>query len=523
MEYEQTKLNNFLDSMSRGRWLILGGILLGATCGLLLYLTQDKVYKSEALLSYQQQGGLSQPVLNEQVAMDDVVSAVIPEVMSRDNLEKLIKDQGIQADLLVEHNMDHVVEAVRENLNIVPSRTGDSVTIEYSGVDPAQTALTADALAESFIEESSEYQRERVLEVIAAQKNELSRVQEMLVQKEAAMRDYKKTHYNEMPTQQPVNKARLAALQDEYQARQDSFQELERKSASIQDKINEIERLISETQGQADGQGQDTSININQRTTLEMLQNSLAEMRDLYPEQHPMVQRLKKQIASMEKLIREEERVEKERGSAVQKTDEFDEELQYLRTQFKDISLDINGLKKQNQEIQVQISRYQEWINAAPAREAEWSSLMQEFAKLKQQYDALARQHLQASSALSLDGGQLPSRFGIDDKARIPATPIKPDYIIFMILSSMVGLLAGGLLAFGLEAFDSSFKERKVLEQTLGIPVICSVPNLPLTAEMKKKRYYASGRVVFLVIWFTALCVATIIMVRDGKLVSSLF
>ena len=523
MGYEQTKLNNLLDSISRRRWLIWGGLLLGATCGLLLYLTLDKVYESEARLSFQQQVSLSQPAQGQKIALEDVIHDVSTEVKSRPNLESLIGDHGLHSDLLVKKSMEDVVEEVRENLNIVQSPNGDSLTIQYSGVDPVQVARVANVLADSFIQQSSEYQRERILDLITAQKKEQGRVEEILVKKEAAMRDYRKIHYNELPTQQPINKARLAALQDEYQVRQESIQDLERRRAEIEEKIITVERLIIEKQEQADAQPKDTSININQRTTLEMLQNSLAEVRDNYSEQHPMVQRLKNQIASLKELIAEDERLENERRSEVQERNQFDDELLSLRTQLEEIGLNADELKKQNQEIQLQISKYQEWINRAPAREAEWSALMQEYAKLKQQHDALASQDFQAASTLNLEGGGAGSQFSVKDKARRPATPIKPDFIIFIIVSSFAGLVGGGMIAVGLEGLDNTIKDKKALEQTLNLPVICTVPNLPLTSEIKKKRLFAYGRVGFFLLWFSMFCVATAIMARQGKLVSSLF
>ena len=523
MEYKQTKLNNLLDSISRTRWLIWGGLMLGATCGLLLYLTQDKVYESEARLSFQQQVSLSQPAHGQNIALEDLIRDVSTEVKSRPNLESLIGDHGLHTDLLDKQSMEDVVEEVRENIKIVQSANGDSLTIEYSGDDPVQVTRVANVLADSFIQQSSEYERERILELIAAQKKEQGRVEEMLVKKEAAMRDYRRIHYNEMPTQQPVNQARLAALQDEYRVRQESIHDLERRRTEIEEKIITYERLIIEKQEQTDTQIKDTSININQRTTLEMLHNSLAEIRDNYSEQHPMVQRLKNQIASLEELIVEEERLKNERRSDVQKRNQFDDELLSLRTQFEEISLNTDELKKQNQEIQIQISKYREWINRAPAREAEWSSLMQEYAELQQQRDSLAKQDLQTTSNLTLEGGLASSQVRIEDKAGRAATPIKPDFIIFIILSSFAGLLGGGMFAVGLEGLDRTFKDKKALEQTLNVPVICSVPNLPLTVEMKKKRLFALGRVGFFLIWFSMFCVATVIMAREGKLVSSLF
>ena len=91
--------NKSLVIISRGRWLFLGSLLLGITCGLLFYLAQDRLYKSAAILIDKRQVPPDQTTSSKQEGLGVVVSAVAPLVVSRSNLESIINEEGLYADL----------------------------------------------------------------------------------------------------------------------------------------------------------------------------------------------------------------------------------------------------------------------------------------------------------------------------------------------------------------------------------------------------------------------------------------
>jgi polysaccharide chain length determinant protein (PEP-CTERM system associated) len=527
MESEQRlQLKRYLDTLSRRKWMIIAGFLLGISCGLIFYLKQEKVYKSEALLSYQQQKiNPSQMSPDEQAGIRDVVSTLSQLVLSRTSLEKIIKEENLYKDLREIVPMEDVVELMRSKIGINQSRTGDTFVIQYEGKDPAKVVRVTNGLAAKFIDENLQYREERASETSLYTQNELDMAKDMLDEKEAVMRDYKLKYYNEMPDQRAINMSRLIALQEQYQGRQESIQDLERTRALIQDQINVRKQIIEENQRytvmlQAGAQEQGTSIKIDQRGKLEMLQNSLAGYQDRYTDQHPMVKRLKKQIANVEKLIAEEEQQKMKGESDTEAPKNFDDELFSMEIQLKDIRLSIDKLEKEKEEIQAMIGKYEEWVASAPIREAEWSSLTREYGELKRHYDFLVAQNLQASSALNLERKQKGSQFRIEDPARIPETPTKPDFRKIMLLAIGLGILGGGSLAFGLEAINTSFRSQFELEQKFDIPVLCSVPSLPLTAEIIKKKFWSTAKVGFFLVWFSALSVAFVFLVKEGKIVT---
>jgi len=270
------QLKRYLDTISRRKWLILCGFMIGISCGLIFYLKQDNVYKAEVLLSSQQQQinpNPSQMSPEEQVGIRELVSTLAEIVLSKPSLEKLIKEEDLYRKSREELPMEDVVGMMRDNIIIDQSITGDSFVIEYEGSDPAQVVRVANALAAIFIAENLQYREERTSETATYTQNELEVAKEMLDRKEEVMRDYKLKYYNQMPDQRAINTSRLIALQVQYQARLDS----------IQDQINVRKQLVEENLSQSKPQQtgeqkQGTSINIDQQAKLEMLQNGLSPM-----------------------------------------------------------------------------------------------------------------------------------------------------------------------------------------------------------------------------------------------------
>ena len=505
-------------------------ILLGASFGLFHYLKQDKVYKGEALLSYQQQKiNPSQMSPDEEAGIRDIVSTLTQIVTSRSSLEKIIEEENLYKEIREYVPEDVVIEIMRRNINIVQTMfvrsdtrdRGDTFVIEYYGSDPQQVVRVTNTLASRFIEENLRYREERATETSNYTENELAMAKEMLDRKEEVMRDYKLKYYNEMPDQRQLNMSRLIALQEQYQGTQESIQDLERTRVLIQDQINVRKQLVDEKQKitemqQALEQNASTTISINKEAKLEMLKNSLEELQERFTNQHPQVKRLQKQISGLELLIAEEAK-DPEADSP-----QFDDELFALQIQIKDIGLSVKALEEEKEEIRALINKYEEWVESAPVREAEWSSLTREYAELKRHYDFLVSQKLQANSALNLEKNQKGSQFKIEDLARVPETPVSPNFRKIMILTIFAGVMAGALLSVGLEVASTTFKSQFELEQAFDLSVICSVPRVSLTKEVAQKRFWSFAKTIVFAAWVCAIGLVIFDQRSEAQIIASL-
>lgn len=498
---QRQQLSKYINIVIRRKTMIITLVFIAIISGLASYLSMPRIYQSSALLSYQQQKiNPSKMSPDVEAKIRDMVSTLSQIVTSRTNLEKTIKNLDLFVRVRKNVSMEDVVDLMREKIDIKPSKRGDTFRVSYMGSDPGKVVKVTNALAAKFIEENLKYREERATETSAYTTEELQMAKVVMDRNESAMRDYKLQYYNEMPEQRTSNVERLTALQLQYQAKQDSIQDLERTKVLVQEQIS-TRRKILEQASTLEENLENDSLKVRVEETSWQRLARMKKVRDVlllkYTDKHPEVKRINRFIANLEKEV----------SGTVEEVGQGEETQQIitdstileLGMQLKSISLNIQSLDREKGQLKKQIQEYEKWVAAAPVREAEWSALTREYGELKRHYDYLVAQNLQASSILNLERKQRGSQFKIEDPARLPEKPMKPDFLIVMGIAIAAGLALGGGLAFGNDMLDFSFKDPTDIETFLDLPVVCSVPYIRLADEERKdKMKFVVGLSIFL-------------------------
>jgi polysaccharide chain length determinant protein (PEP-CTERM system associated) len=496
-EKQRQLVNKYLDLFFRRKIFIITILLLSLPIGLGIYLRSPKIYQSSSLLSYQQQK-INPNVMSPdiQANLRDIVNTLSQIVISRSNLEKLIKELNLYPEQRKVLPIEDVIGIFRSKIEIEPSTRGNIFSIVYSGSQPEQVVRVTNALSAKFIEENLKYRHERATDTSVYTNQELQMAKKVMDAKENAMRDYKLQNYNEMPENRDANMSQLASLQMQYQSRQQSIQDLERTLVLIQDQLNNRRMLVQSSSGVVSDELSNSQRLANLRTSLDSLLLK-------YTEKHPEIIRVRKLIKKMEEEVASGGPASNGVSRAGNQSDNV---LMQLEVQQKGIRLNIANLENEKEYLKKRIEQYEEWVKAAPQREAEWSSLTREYGQLKKHYDYLVSQNLQAESMVNLEERQKGSQFKIEDPARYPGKPIKPNFLIVMGMSIMVGLGFGVGGALALDTFDSSLRDPETLEPLLGIPLLITIPFIETKAEQKKRRWQS----VFKLSWFLVGCVLII-------------
>lgn len=501
MDIKQRHLvNKYLDLLFRRKIFIIAVLLLSLPVGLGVYLLTPKVYQSSSLLSYQSQKispNKQSPDVDSRVS--DIVGTLSQIVMSRTNLEKVIKDFDLYPELRKKLPIEDVIESFRKQIIIKPSGRGDVFTIAYSGSEPDKVVKVTNIISAKFIEENLKYRQERATDTSSYTNQELQMAKKVMDSKENAMRDYKLNNYNEMPEHREMNMARLTSLQEQYQGKQDSIQDLERTLVLIQDQINNQKMLAQRSGGSVVDRPAPTFEESDNVKNLAQLRSTLDSLLLKYTEKHPEIKRVRKLIEKLEIDVRNEASSGKKSKPSVsgvssgQRVGRLDQ--QYVQTslqleaQRKDIQRNIVNIQEEQVQLKEKIEQYEKWVTGAPVREAEWSSLTREYDQLRKHYDYLVAQNLEAQSMLNLEERQKGSQFKIEDPGRYPGKPIKPNFFMIIGLSVMVGLGLGLGGALALDIFDASFRDPETIEPLLGVSLLTTIPYIETKAEEKKEKW----------------------------------
>lgn len=507
-------IQQIVEIVLRRKAIIISCILAGLTLGLPAYLNQPKIYQGITLLSYQQQSiNPAQMSPDEKKNIRNIVTTLSEIVQSRTNLVKIVTNEGLYLEMRENLPMEDVIVSMRKHIRIEPSRGGDTFTVSYDSTNREKVARVTNALASGFIEENLKFREERATDTSAYTQDELNMAKEVLDKKEAAMRDYKLKHYNEMPDQRDVNMARLNSLQTQYQGRQESIQELERTLVLVRDQISTQKQNLAEFNWDfATTDLDEQTLQIETNPTLQKLRENLESLQQRYTDQHPKIKSLKKRIKYLEETSSASANNTTETSN--QNLDSTLIELPTEITSFeptseiKRIELSIAQIKEEKNKLNNQIEQYQKWIEGVPVREAEWSALTREYDQLKKHYDFLVSRNLQAGSALNLERKQKGSQFKIIDPAKIPTKPTKPDFKIIMGMAFLAGAALAGAIIAALEFLNSTFRNPAKLSETYNIEVICSVPHINLKNELTRSRIITAIGVFFFLGWGISLIIA---------------
>ncbi|MFO7932205.1 MAG: hypothetical protein R6U97_12460, partial [Desulfosalsimonas sp.] len=440
------------------------------------------------------------------------------------NLEKIIKDFDLYPEMRQEAPIEDVIERMRQrdiNVNLEKDK-GDLFSVSYSGKDPRTVMRVTNSLASKFIEVNLQLREERASETAEYIQDELEMAKEKLNEQEARMRDYKQKHYNEMPEQRSANMNRLNALQEQYQAVQSNINDLENTRFLIGEQLEVREELRKETADSGDGQaeaGGDES-----GGELAAARNRLQNLLTRYKENHPQVKRLKKRIEQLEEE-QQDTPLSADAGDSAGNPSEggasaaVNKRTAELRAQLKEIGASLKDKRNEAEKLREKINKYEGWIEAAPAREAEWSALTRDYEELKEYHDELLAQSLAANATKSLESRQKGSQLKTVDSAYLPRTPVKGTYFKILLISVAMGGVIGCGLVLGFDLLDTSFKRAKEIEEDLGVSVTCALPLIVTESEKRRARIKAIAGYFVLSVWLAGLAAAVVYFWQQGDII----
>jgi uncharacterized protein involved in exopolysaccharide biosynthesis len=132
------------------------------------------------------------------------------------------------------------------------------------------------------------------------------------------------------------------------------------------------------------------------------------------------------------------------------------------------------------------IAEYQGRLERLPVREQEMASITRDYENSKQNYRSLLDKKASALMAAAMERRQQSERFTLQDPARVPSKPIKPNRPVLIAVAALAGLILGVGVALALE-----FHKGQLLgewELPAGITVLGRVPMISVKDTSKNRK-----------------------------------
>ena len=337
---------------------------------------------------------------------------------------------------------------VLANLSIAPVRNSQLVEIAFESADAALAARIANTVALAYIEGQLEGRLEMTQQAASWLTERLDGLRQQLEVSEQALQQYRETNrlVDVGGNVLSVNAAQLEKTTEQLvEARQER--------ARMRTLYRQVEGVSTDAPGALDAAPavmQNQLIMQLKATEGERL-SRLSELSKRYGDKHPAMIQARSELASVQQNIRQEigkiaESVRRQYEAAQQNERQLEREFASRKNAVQDVNRKQYRLGVLEREVETNRQLYDMFL-----------------ARFK---ESDAAEDLQATNARVID------------PATAPGAPFKPRRQLIALVAFFLAIAAGVVLAFLRDYLDNTFKSSADVEETLGLPVLGSIPYL---------------------------------------------
>jgi polysaccharide chain length determinant protein (PEP-CTERM system associated) len=483
----------------RYRWQALAVAWVVCVLGwLAVYLTPD-TYEARARFYLDTSSALEPFVRNLSVGLDvaQQVDLVKQVVVGRDALLNVARETDLDVNAKTPAELEGVIQGLAGRIQLAggnpsrmdPSGRDPNYSIAYRDTDRQRAVKVVQVVLDSFIESTLEKRNTGFRSAQDFLQRQIQQQEQRLAQAEHELADFKRRNINNLPTQEGSyvtslqgEMATLRDLQSQQRVLQSRRSQLSAQLAAERQYVPSSSLpATAAAQGQAVTGGSETD-----RAILQM-QTRLDELLRVYTPKHPEVVALEENL----KLLREQRRQElasmgvtdlPERGGMV-----ANPVWEQIRLQRNQVDVDLAAVGGQIAERAARVNEMRSKMETMPEVEAELAQLTRDYDVLRERYAALLKQF--ETAKLSESVGQTEQiEFSIIDPPTALSAPVSPPRFLLLVGVLVMGLGAGGALAFALSKLNPMFDSLSSLEAATGLPVLGAVSVTWLDRRKERRR-----------------------------------
>jgi uncharacterized protein involved in exopolysaccharide biosynthesis len=169
-------------------------------------------------------------------------------------------------------------------------------------------------------------------------------------------------------------------------------------------------------------------------------------------------------------------------------------------------TMDIEQRTRQKAELEKQIVAIQSRIEMSPPLEQRYAGMLRDYDLAKQNYSEMMKRHEASDTAQNLEEHKAGQNLEVMDAASLPEAPAEPNRLAIAGIGTLLGLVAGIVLAGGKEVKNTSLKNLKDVRAYTNLLVLSSIPLLENALLVRRKRR------LFWLAWSSAIIIGSIAM-----------
>jgi succinoglycan biosynthesis transport protein ExoP len=489
------KLSDYWEIAQRRKWWVVLSSLGLFIASTVVAQRLHNVYRAETTVlvdSSQVPYNYVTPVVNTDISAR--LSTLQQQVLSPTRLKRLVEAEGLYPDPSGVKSEDDVIHSVQSAITFELVSPGGgkmgAFRIGYSSRQKNEVARIANHLAGMFIEENLKAREEQTSGTAQFLEDQLQETKRELDQTDSQLRAIKSRNIFDLPESKPYHMEALASLRGQIQ--------------NIHDKINQDQRDKGILQSMLLSGGPAPTVDVDANTggfspdqiQMQKLEARLAELRTRYGPAHPEIRSTQGEIDRLRKKLAAASQ-DSSASAANQKPaiqpEKSSPRNPVLQAQIEKLDEEIKEQSSLLPPIQERMDFHTAKLAEEPVFEQRISRLQQDYESLKRQYSTLQDKKQAAEMSYALEIRQKAERFVVLDAAQTPLKPAAPNRPLISIAGLLVGLVAGVVLATGVEMADETVRSENEAARLLGKPTLGVIPRLISNRERRTSVLRVAG------------------------------
>ena len=526
------KPEQIIEIIFNRRWFIIIPVCISLTVGLIFTITSKKIYQASTTILIQPQKVPEQYI--QSIVSTDLnqrLSTIAQQILSRSNLEKIIEQFGLFEDeknMYLEDKVANLRKRIEVKIETNRKADADAFSVLFTDSNPERVMKIANTLATYFMDENLKVREIQALGTSEFLDSELNKLKARLEEKEEALSKYRTEYMGGLPDELESNLRTLDRLQQQLTDRQNALRDVKTAISVVTSQISRTKQLQEESSEGIFSVDDKGTVKDFKSETEKLLYTEKAKLDELllkYTANHPEVMKLTKSVEKLKEKLELEAKdnkqdissanTEKTNKTPISMADAKSNDALFNREiQNRQLNNEIIKLESDIAEIKNSMIFYQKRVEETPKREQELRSLERDYNNIRENYNSLLDRQLEAEIAVNMEKKQKGEQFRILDYAKIPEKPISPDVRRLFVFSIGIGFGLGGGLIFLLEFLDKSIRRPEEIETEFGLPILASIPSLKIDENKTKKRIELA---LFSLFSFYALSILSVFAVINYK------
>lgn len=472
-----TQVLGYLRGTWRFRWLTLAIAWVVSIGGWAYVAEIPNEYRASARV-YVDTRSVLQPLLRGLAVGSDInqrLNMMTRLLLTRPNLEKVARATDMHLQAGTDAQMEAVIGRLRSGTQIGSARGENIYSLSYNSRDPEEAYAVVQAMLDLFVEGSlsdtrtdSEMARRFIDEQIAAYEQRLQEAEQRLA-------DFRRDNVGMLPSDRGDYYQRLQSAQSQLERTELELREAERRRDEIQRQISGEEPTFG-IMGPMSPSGR-RSVDPELEGRIQALRERLDELSLTYTDKHPDIRSIKRTLETLEQEYAEAlaqlppESGLPQGGGALETNPVF----QQLRMAQSNAEIEVSALQVRLADQRRRINELQGLVDTIPDIESELKRLNRDYTVNQENYRTLLQRREQAAMSESVEDEGERVQFRIIEPARVPTSPSAPNRSALFTGVLLLGVGAGGGLAFLLSQLRPVFDDRRTLNRITGFPVLGNV------------------------------------------------